>query len=425
MRGKSCIRTAGKNATGVIPRIGRRRGISRAALGALAFVTAAMMPALGYFAGQAAPSPASPQAPSSQVPQQPPPAAPAPPPDSGPTLRDYADPLGFHIGSIMQMRIFDDPIYRAVLGREFNVFVSFVFQKQVEPTPGEFNFMGMDRDMQFAQEHRMKLFGASLIYRAGAVLPGWVVPRRSGDWGRPKEDYDRLMKEWIETVVRHGGDTYYCWEVVNEPLSNPNQPWEAVFGREDYIARAFRYAREANPAVALELNQTFGQSGIDRKLADEFFGLVQRLKSRSVPIDVVGTEMHLEAQVLRPDYLDELRYFLSRARATGVQVYITEMDVYQGPPGLFPNPMDHQRQIYHDTLATCLADSNCKNFTVWGVSDIRSWLTQKVMNPHPDAKPLLFDEEYQKKPAYFGVLRALQERARVAAAPSGGKNSRR
>src|SRR5579863_987548 len=104
MRGKSCIRTAGKNATGVIPRIGRRRGISRVALGALALVTAAAMPALRYFARQAARSPASPQAASAQVPQQPTPAAPAPPPDSGPALRDYADPLGFHIGSIMQMR---------------------------------------------------------------------------------------------------------------------------------------------------------------------------------------------------------------------------------------------------------------------------------------------------------------------------------
>ncbi|HEY6291781.1 MAG TPA: endo-1,4-beta-xylanase [Terriglobia bacterium] len=327
-----------------------------------------------------------------------------------PTLREYADRLGFHIGTIMQMKIFDDPNYQAVLGREFNVFVSFVFQRAVETMPGQFNFLGMDRDVQFARQHQMKLFGASLIYRAGAVAAPWLAPRRGGDWGRSKEQYDSIMKEWIQTVVRHGGDTYYCWEVVNEPLSNPNQPWEAVFGRDEYIARAFHYAREANASVALELNETFGQGGIDRAKAGEFFDLVQRLKSRGVPIDVVGTEMHLEAQQLRPTYLDELRYFLSRARAAGVQVYITEMDVYQGPPGAFPDPMGRQREIYHDVLATCLADSNCKGLTVWGVSDIRSWLQAKVMNPHPDAKPLLFDEQYQKKPAYFGLLQAFQER---------------
>jgi endo-1,4-beta-xylanase len=328
------------------------------------------------------------------------------------TLRAYADRLQFHVGSIMQMKIFDDSRYRETLTREFNLFVSFVFMRFVEPAPGQFNFRGMDQDMQFAREHQMKLFGASLIYRAGAVAPAWLAPARTGNWGRSKDEYDSILREWIQTVVRHGGDAYYCWEVVNEPLSNPNQPWQAVFGRDEYIAKAFRYAREANPNVALELNETFGQAGVDRPKTDQFFDLVQRLKSQGVPIDLVGTEMHLEAQQLRPTYLDELRYFLSRARAAHVQVYITEMDLYQGPPGAFPDPMEHQRQIYHDVLATCLADSNCKGFNTWGVSDARSWLTQKAMNPHPDARPLLFDEQYQKKPAYFGVLQALQERGK-------------
>ena len=87
------------------------------------------------------------------------------------------------------------------------------------------------------------------------------------------------------------------------------------------------------------------------------------------------------------------------------------MDVYQGPPGAFPDPMDHQRQVYHDVTAVCAADSNCIGLTVFGVSDIRSWIQAKVRDPHPDAKPLLFDERFQRKPAYFGVLSALEERA--------------
>jgi len=310
------------------------------------------------------------------------------------------------------MKLFDDPRFRETLTREFNVFVSFVFMRNAEPEQGQFNFRGMDQNIQFAREHQMKMFGASLIYRAGSVAPPWLVPKRGGDWGRPKEEYDGILREWIQTVVRHGGDAYYCWEVVNEPVSNPNQPWQGVFGRDEYIAKAFRYAREANPNVALELNETFGQGGIDRAKADEFFDLVQRLKSQGVPIDVVGTEMHLEAQLLRPTYLDEFRYFLSRARSAGVQVYVTEMDFYQGPPGAFPDPWEHQRQVYHDVVATCLADSNCKGFTTWGISDVRSWPSQRVREPRLDAKPLLFDEQYQKKPAYLGVLQAFQERAK-------------
>ena len=330
---------------------------------------------------------------------------------SGPTLRQYADRFGFYIGSLLQRAMMDDPAYREVLGSEFNSAVSFIHMKFQEPEPGQFNFRAMDQDMQFAREHNMKLFGAPLIYRAGAVAPDWLAPHRGGNFGRSKEEFDQIMKDWIQTIVRHGGDTYYCWEVVNEPLSNRNQPWDAVFGLDQYIAKAFRYAHEANPSAKLVLNDTFGQGGIDRGKADAFFDLIQRLKSRGVPIDVAGTEMHLEAQQLRPDYLDEFKYFLSRARAAGVEVYITEMDLYQGPPGAFPDPMEHQRQIYHNVLAICLADSNCKGFTTWGFSDIRSWLTQKRRDPHPDAKPLLFDDQFQKKPAFFGVLKALEEHA--------------
>jgi GH35 family endo-1,4-beta-xylanase len=45
-------------------------------------------------------------------------------------------------------------------------------------------------------------------------------------------------------------------------------------------------------------------------------------------------------------------------------------------------------------------------FSVWGVGDRNAW--------HPggglsDTAPLLFDESYGKKPAYFGVLQALKE----------------
>jgi endo-1,4-beta-xylanase len=342
-----------------------------------------------------------------------------PAPSTLATLREYADRLNFRIGTVMQIKMMEDARYREVLGREFNSFVSFAFMRFTEPEPGHFDFTNnMDRDIAFARQHQMKLFGGSLIYRAGLTCAEWLRPRRPGDFGRSPEELDRIMKEYIETTVRHGGDDYYAWEVVDEPLSNPNQPWEGAFGRDEYIAKAFRYAREANPSAILLLNDTFGFAGLDRGKVDQFFDLIQRLKSRGAPIDAAGTEMHLEAQQLRPEYLDELRYFLHRARSAGVEAYITEMDLYQGPPGAFPDPMERQRQVYHDVLATCLAASNCKGFMVWGISDVRTWLRQKVNNPHPDAKPLLFDEQFQKKPAYQGVLQAFEER--LAAKDGGG-----
>ena len=218
------------------------------------------------------------------------------------------------------------------------------------------------------------------------------------------------MRQHIQTTVKHGGDAFYGWGVVNEPLSHRNNPWELVMGKDEYIAKAFRYAREATN-VPLVLNQTFGQTGLDQGMVDEFFGIVKRLKAQNVPIDGVGTEMHLEAHRLVPNYIDQFKDFLRRARELGVTVYITEMDVYQGPPGSVQSPWEAQRKIYHDVAAACLADSNCKGMNIWDMSDKDTWLVNKKQEDLSDAKPVLFDENYQRKPAYYGVLDALKEAA--------------
>lgn len=321
------------------------------------------------------------------------------------TLRQYADRLNFRIATGIRPRSWDqNDEGRRILGTEFNATMEMGMMNVTQPEPGRFNFNRMDRTIRFAREHKMKVWGAALIYRADS-LPEWMKrPFRS--WS-PAE-LDRVMKEQIQTVVRHGGDAFYAWGVVNEPLSNPNQPWQAVFGPQQYIAKAFRYAREATD-VPLVLNETFGLDGVDRGKTEEFFRLIRNLKSQGVPIDGAGIEMHLEAQQLRPGYLDEFRYFLSQAREAGVTVYITEMDVYQGPPGAFPEAMENQKRVYHDVAAACLADSNCKGLTVWDLSDKDTWLAEKRHNPRPDAKPDLFDGNLQKKPAYFGILQALKE----------------
>ncbi len=331
----------------------------------------------------------------------------APATGSSPTLRQYADELGFRIGTGIRPRSWEqDSEGRKLLGAEFNSTMEMGMMGIVQPQRGQFDFTRMDRTMQFAREHNMKIWGAALIYRAGD-LPDWMKSRGLRGWSEP--ELETIMKEDIQTVVRHGGDTFYAWGVVNEPASNRNQPWKLVMGEVNYIVKAFHYAREATNAD-LVLNETFGFQGVEQARADAFFDLLKRAKALGAPIDGAGIEMHLEAQQLHPNYLEEVRYFLAKARAAGVKVYITEMDVYQGPAGAFPDAMAKQKQIYHDVAATCLADSNCKGLTVWDMSDKDTWLARKKMDPHPDAKPDLFDANYQKKPAYYGVLEALKER---------------
>ena len=322
------------------------------------------------------------------------------------TLRQYADRLGFIIGSKIRPKSWDeDKQGRDILAREFNATTVMGMMNTVERQPGRFNFNMMDRTIDFAKDHHMKVWGSALIYRQDS-LPDWMHERPMRAWN-PKE-LDDIMKKHIQTVVRHGGDIFYGWGVVNEP-NNRNEPWESAFGKEEYISKAFHYAREAT-SVPLVLNETFGHAGAERGKTDDFFKLVKHLKSQGVPIDGVGTEMHLEADQLKPNYLDEFRYWLDQARDAGTTVYITEMDVYQGPSSS-TGAFETQKKIYHDVTAACLADSNCKAINIWDLEDRDTWLATKKRDAHPDAKPVLFGDGYEKKPAYYGVLEALKEAA--------------
>jgi endo-1,4-beta-xylanase len=322
------------------------------------------------------------------------------------TLRQYADKLGFIVGSKIRPKSWDeDKEGRDILAREFNGTAVMGMMNATQRQRGRFNFNMMDRTIDFAKEHHMKIWGSALIYRADS-LPEWMQERPNRAWN-PKE-LDQIMKEHIQTVIRHGGDAFYAWGVVNEP-NNRNEPWESAFGKDEYISKAFRYAREVTKAP-LVLNETFGHQGVDREKSDDFFKLIKRLKSQGVPIDGAGIEMHLEAHQLKPNYLDEFRYWLDQARQAGVQAYITEMDVYQGPAGSVSDAFGTQKKIYHDVTATCLADSGCKALNIWDLEDRDTWLANKKRDAHPDAKPVLFDN-HQKKPAYFGVLEALKEAA--------------
>jgi len=155
------------------------------------------------------------------------------------------------------------------------------------------------------------------------------------------------------------------------------------------------------------LNDAFGQDGVNLEQAHQMFELIKRVRKLGGHVDVVGCEMHLRAHILRPTYVEEFKHFLDEARKYDLQVQVTEMDVYQGPEGAIQNPYENQKQIFYNIAYACLKDSNCTTFTVWGLHDTATWL--RTNQNLPDANPLLFDENYKKKPAYYGVLQALKD----------------
>jgi endo-1,4-beta-xylanase len=61
--------------------------------------------------------------------------------------------------------------------------------------------------------------------------------------------------------------------------------------------------------------------------------------------------------------------------------------------------LDVQKGAYHDIVALCMAEPRCDAVTFWGFTDAHTWIAGD--------EPLLYDAQYARKPAYFGVLNAL------------------
>lgn len=326
-------------------------------------------------------------------------------------LRETAETKGIMVGTLLDRSALNNAMFRTTIANEFTAGIAIVFMRDTQPQPGHFDFREMDTVIQFASENKIKLAGHALIYRL--TNPAWLNFGMFSCGGWSKDTLDQVLKKHIQTIVSYGGNHFYVWDVVNEPLTPTGEIgrscWYKVLG-EDYIANAFRYAHAANPQALLRLNETFGRGGIDAQKADAFFALIHKLKSQGVPVHVAGIQMHLEAPRLRPTYLQEFRTFLTKAMEIGVQVHITEMDVYQGVQGTFVQPLETQKAIYKAVLSTCLEFAHCKSFATWGLVDKFSWLKTRNKDAYPDAKPLLFDDNCSPKPAYFGVVEAIEER---------------
>ena len=120
----------------------------------------------------------------------------------------------------------------------------------------------------------------------------------------------------------------------------------------------------------------------------------------------IGLQCHLDVDDFPPAL--DVAANIARLGALGLKVHITEMDVRCTPP-CGQDRLALQAKIYGDIVEACLNSTNiCQSVETWGVTDRYSWLWD-FDNPHKvDMQPLLFDINYNKKPAFYEVLAVLQ-----------------
>lgn len=307
--------------------------------------------------------------------------------------------------------------------------------ERIHPEPGQYDFTLADRYVKFGETNHMFVIGHTLIWHS--QTPGWVF---QDEHGKPvtREVLLQRMREHIFTILGRYKGRVKGWDVVNEALSEDgslrHSPWRRIIG-DDFIAKAFEFAHEADPAAELYYNDYALEKEPKR---DGAMALVKKLQAQGVKIAGVGLQGHYGLD--RPS-LRQVDETISVFEKLGLKVMITELDVNVLPlPGHalnadiserfamteglnpYPNglPEAVQQQLaqrYADLFSVFLKHrDSISRVTLWGVTDGNSWLNNYPV-PGRTAYPLLFDRAGKPKPAFDAVLKTAQEKSAIKLSP--------
>ncbi len=310
---------------------------------------------------------------------------------SGERLRTLADQRGLKVGYAAVLNageVADWQLYGDIAAEEFNIVTPENSHKMgwIQPQRGVFEWEDADAVADFAVEKGMTLHGHPLVWYA--QLPGWVQ-------ALPPSEASQVMQDHIRALVGRYRGRVAVWDVVNEALEDDgsyrNSIWYQGMGKQ-YIRDAFVLARAEDPNSALIYND-YDVAWLNPK-SDAMYQMVADELAAGTPIDGVGFQMHLASDFV--DYESVERNF-ERFANLGLDIYITEFDV-----AMFGGPNEQlQADIYKKVMELCLRQTRCKAIQSWGYTDRYSW--------RAGYQPLMFDDKYIAKPAYYSWQSVLRD----------------
>ena len=285
----------------------------------------------------------------------------------------------------------------------------------IHPKEKEYYWKDADSIAAFAQRHQLKLRGHTLCWHS--QTPDWMFQNAKGDTVS-KEVLLQRLKDHIFTIVNRYKGKVYAWDVVNEVISDKkdefyrNSLWYQICG-DEFIAKAFQWAHEADPGAILFYNDYNEISPVKR---GKIIKMVQELKAKGVPIHAVGLQAHW---AVNDPSREQLEQTLEDFSKLGLKLQVTELDISVYPKeheardkkpkdvntGFTAEKEQQQIEKYKMCFELFRRYKNVvTGVTFWNISDRNSWLDNFPVRGRKDY-PLLFDKDLQPKRAFWEVVR--------------------
>ena len=299
--------------------------------------------------------------------------------------------------------------------------------RETHPTPYTTNYARLDAFVDFAEAEGYRVHGHNLFFYSDIGPDSWIADyRKSGTW--TQEQWLAWFEQYVKDKVGRYRGRVASWDVLNEPLyrvllDEPDN--RSVFidlAGKDIYAKAFQWAREADPLAKLVLNEFFlGPNGAVK--TDDLIALADEIGRAGAKVDVIGFEgIYFFSPMVFTSYSYNYERFKKAADA-GYMVTVSELNIglntfpaagkFQSQTRLLHSI---QRKAFNNIVRAYIdavpADQRWGMVT-WGVADYSGFLEfgdifQSIRSPGGGPEwPLLWNDDFNKKPAYYGFSSGL------------------
>ena len=282
-------------------------------------------------------------------------------------------------------------------------------QAQGGNTNPQVNFSQADALLKYCAANKIPVRGHTLVWHS--QTPDWFFKENfsdDGDWV-DKDTMITRMENYIKNVMEGLATQYpdvefYAWDVVNEAWQDNGTPraagssksenpdssaWTRIFGDNSFIEYAFQFARKYAPAGCKLYYNDFNEYMPQKTTA--IYDMAMELKEKGL-IDGIGMQSHLDVGFPNASTYENA---LSKFASTGLDIQITELDITTSDTS--EAGLEKQAQMYSDIFDLCVKyKDNISAVVIWGVTDDQSWRATRV--------PLLFDENFKAKPAFYAIV---------------------